>query len=69
MRNHTWYTCSGSKTGNWPEGEYLIDHADIKQNSIMIWHKQAWAISPVRSVKKAFAILTEEFTNVEKIDR
>lgn len=69
MRNHTWYKCSKSKTGNWPEGEYFISFGNEKQNSITIWRNNQAAVTGLKSVKKAYETLVIEFNDVKKIDR
>lgn len=69
MRNHTWYKCSDSKTGNWPEAEYYISFGNASNRSITIWLNNAAACTGIKSVKAAYKILTDEFNSVEKIDR
>jgi len=69
MRNNTWYKCSDSKTGNWPDGEYYIGHSNHAQRTFTIWINNAAGCTGIKSVKAAYQILINEFNNVEKIDR
>jgi hypothetical protein len=66
MENGTWYNCSSPK-GDWLIGEYLIEKAP--KAGIVIWVNNQAGVTGIKSFKKAYKILADEFEKVEKIDR
>lgn len=66
MKDATWFDCKGSN-GNWFNGEYLIERAPSV--GVVIWLNGYACVTHIKSFKKAYNILQQEFTIINKIER